>query len=29
MKIKWDKDTEEHMAVQEKEGVVYITYPAF
>ena len=29
MKIKWDKDTEEHMAVQEKEGVVYLTYPAF
>ena len=29
MYIKWDKDTEEHMQVMEKEGVVYLAYPAF
>ena len=29
MEIKWDKDTREHMKVKERDGVVYLTYPAF
>ena len=27
--IKWDKDTREPMQVNEKDGVVYLSYPAF
>lgn len=29
MEIKWDKNTKEHMEVKKKDGVVYLTYPAF
>ena len=29
MEIRWDENTKEHMEVKEKNGVVYLAYPAF